>query len=33
MRTLTRRQRTSAIVLAIVALCFITLDLGGSSLR
>ncbi|MDQ2797897.1 MAG: hypothetical protein M3Y06_12195, partial [Actinomycetota bacterium] len=32
MRQLTRRQRVSAIVLAVVALCFITLDLGGSSL-
>jgi rod shape-determining protein MreC len=33
MRRLTRRQRISAIVLAAVALCFITLDLGGGSLR
>jgi rod shape-determining protein MreC len=33
MRRLTRRQRVSAIVLAAVALCFITLDLGGGSLR
>ena len=33
MRRLTRRQRISAIVLAVVALCFITLDLGGGSLR
>ncbi|HEU5266744.1 MAG TPA: rod shape-determining protein MreC [Jatrophihabitans sp.] len=33
MRRLTRRQRTSAIVLTIVALCFITLDLGGGSLQ
>lgn len=33
MRKLTRRQRTSAIVLAAVALCFITLDLGGGALR
>ncbi|WP_375484418.1 rod shape-determining protein MreC [uncultured Jatrophihabitans sp.] len=33
MRQLTRRQRTSALVLAVVALCFITLDLGGGSLR
>ena len=32
MRRLTRRQRTAAIVLTIVALCFITLDLGGGSL-
>jgi rod shape-determining protein MreC len=32
MRQLTRRQRMSAIVLAIVALCFITLDLGGGGL-
>jgi rod shape-determining protein MreC len=29
---LTRRQRTAAIVLAVVAACFITLDFGGSSL-
>ncbi len=33
MRRLTRRQRLSAIVLAAVALCFITLDLGGGALR
>ena len=33
MRRLTRRQRISAMVLAAVALCFITLDLGGGSLR
>jgi rod shape-determining protein MreC len=33
MRRLTRRQRISAIVLAVVALCFITLDLGGGALR
>ncbi|MGI8677963.1 MAG: rod shape-determining protein MreC [Jatrophihabitans sp.] len=32
MRKLTRRQRLSAIVLTIVALCFLTLDLGGGSL-
>lgn len=32
MRRLTRRQRLAAIVLAVVALCFITLDLGGGSL-
>jgi rod shape-determining protein MreC len=32
-RQLTRRQRTSALVLAVVALCFLTLDLGGGSLR
>jgi rod shape-determining protein MreC len=32
MRRLTRRQRISAIVLAVVALCFITLDLGGGAL-
>jgi rod shape-determining protein MreC len=31
-RRLTRRQRVSAIVLAVVALCFLTLDLGGGSL-
>ena len=30
---LSRRQRISAVVLAVVALAFITLDLGGSSLR
>ncbi len=33
MRQLTRRQRMSAAVLAVVALCFITLDLGGGGLR
>jgi rod shape-determining protein MreC len=33
MRKLTRRQRVSAIVLTIVALCFITLDLGGGGLN
>jgi rod shape-determining protein MreC len=33
MRRLTRRQRTSALVLAAIALCFITLDLGGGALR
>jgi rod shape-determining protein MreC len=33
MRRLSRRQRISAIVLAAVALCFITLDLGGGALR
>lgn len=33
MRRLTGRQRISAMVLAAVALCFITLDLGGGSLR
>lgn len=33
MRRLTRRQRISAMLLAAVALCFITLDLGGGSLR
>lgn len=33
MRQLTRRQRVSAIVLAVLALCFVTLDLGGGSLR
>jgi rod shape-determining protein MreC len=32
-RRLTRRQRTATIVLTVVALCFITLDLGGSGLR
>ena len=32
MRRLTRRQRLAAIALAVVALCFITLDVGGSSL-
>jgi rod shape-determining protein MreC len=31
-RRLTRRQRLAAIVLACVALCFITLDLGGGAL-
>lgn len=33
MRRLTRRQRISAVVLATLALCFITLDLGGGALR
>lgn len=33
MRQLTRRQRVAAIVLAVIALCFITLDLGGGGLR
>ena len=33
MRRLTRRQRISALVLAAVALCFATLDLGGGALR
>jgi rod shape-determining protein MreC len=33
MRQLTKRQRISALVLSIIALCFITLDLGGGSLR
>jgi rod shape-determining protein MreC len=32
-RRLTRRQRISAIVLAAVAVCFVTLDLGGGALR
>ena len=32
MRRLTRRQRLAAIALAALALCFITLDLGGGSL-
>ncbi|MFN2562400.1 MAG: rod shape-determining protein MreC [Jatrophihabitans sp.] len=32
MRGLTRRQRASAIVLAVIAACFLTLDLGGGSL-
>jgi rod shape-determining protein MreC len=32
-RRLTRRQRISAIVLTVAALCFITLDLGGGALR
>lgn len=32
-RRLTRRQRIAAIVLGIVALAFMTLDLGGGSLR
>jgi rod shape-determining protein MreC len=31
-RRLTQRQRASAIVLAVVAACFITLDLGGGAL-
>jgi rod shape-determining protein MreC len=33
MRRLTRRQRVSAIVLSVIALGFITLDLGGGALR
>lgn len=33
MRRLTRRQRVSAIVLAVLAACFFTLDLGGGGLR
>jgi len=33
MRKLSRRQRLSAMVLAAVAVCFITLDLGGGALR
>lgn len=33
MRQLTRRQRVSAIVLTVLALSFITLDLGGGGLR
>jgi rod shape-determining protein MreC len=33
MRRLTRRQRLAAIVLSVVALCFITLDIGGGALR
>src|SRR4051812_49941440 len=33
MRRLTRRQRISALVLAAIAVCFITLDLGGSALK
>jgi rod shape-determining protein MreC len=32
-RRLTSRQRTAAIVLAVLALCFLTLDVGGGSLR
>jgi rod shape-determining protein MreC len=32
MRRLTRRQQLAAITLAVVALCLITLDVGGSSL-
>src|SRR2546423_302179 len=32
-RRLTKRQRVAATVLGIVALAFLTLDLGGSSLR
>jgi rod shape-determining protein MreC len=32
MRRLTQRQRTAAMVLAVLALCFITLDLGGGGL-
>ena len=33
MRRLTRRQRIAAVALTVVALCFITLDLGGGALR
>jgi|SRR5579875_2806118 len=33
MRKLTQRQRMAALVLAALALCFITLDLGGGALR
>lgn len=33
MRRLTRRQRVAAMILAALALCFITLDLGGGGLR
>ena len=33
MRRLTRRQRVAAIVLAALAVCFLTLDLGGGGLR
>lgn len=33
MRRLTRRQRLAAIVLAALALCLLTLDLGGSGLQ
>jgi rod shape-determining protein MreC len=33
MRTLTRRQRTSAIVLAVIALLFVSLDFAGGALR
>jgi rod shape-determining protein MreC len=33
MRRLTRRQRLAAIILATLAACFITLDLGGTGLR
>jgi rod shape-determining protein MreC len=32
MRRLSRRQRLAAIALALVALAFLTLDIGGSSL-
>lgn len=32
MRRLTRRQRVAAATLAVLALCFLTLDLGGSGL-
>jgi rod shape-determining protein MreC len=32
-RRLTKRQRVSAIVLGVIALAFLTLDLGGGSLR
>lgn len=33
MRRLTRRQRIAAIVLATIAVCFVTLDLAGGALR
>jgi rod shape-determining protein MreC len=33
MRRLTRRQRTSALVLAVIAVALVALDLGGSGLR
>ena len=33
MRRLTSRQRTATIVLAAIAVCFVTLDLGGGGLR
>jgi rod shape-determining protein MreC len=33
MRRLTHRQRLAAMVLAVLGLCFITLDLGGGALR
>jgi rod shape-determining protein MreC len=32
-RRLTTRQRIAAIVLAVLAICFVTLDLGGGSLQ